>query len=370
MTEKNIHIVAFDVPYPADYGGVIDVYFRIKALHNLGFKIILHCFDYGRGKQPHLDEITEKTYYYSRQKTLLNAFNKRPFIVSSRRSQELLNRLLEDDYPILFEGLHSTWFLENKKIQERKTYVRTHNIEHDYYEGLAKKAGFIKRFYFQQEANKLKKYESILKFTQHILAIREEDATHFKHYSDHVKVLPASIGSLDNSAYTQTENYAIFHGKLSVSENEEAVKWIIENIWKKDASLLPLKIVGKDPSPQLKELTQKNGITLIANPSSEDMKMLISKARIHVLVSDQSTGIKLKLLNSIQSSGHVIVNPIMVEGTELSGLCTICKTGGEFIKKLKEFQEIELTREEFEKRKLYLKTHFDTLENCKIFNHF
>ena len=370
LSDKKIHIVAFDVPYPADYGGVIDVYFRIKALHQLGFKIILHCFDYGRGKQTHLDEITEKTYYYSRQKTLLNAFNKRPFIVSSRRSQELLNRLLEDSYPILFEGLHSTWFLENKEIQQRLTVVRTHNIEHEYYEGLAKKAGFLKRIYFQQEAKKLKKYESILRFSKHIISIREEDATHFKQYSSSVKVLPASIDSLEHSRFVATENYAIFHGKLSVSENEEAVKWIIENCWEKDASLLPLKIAGKDPSPLLIELTKKNGITLIANPSTEEMNNLISKARVHILVSDQATGIKLKLLASLQSSGHVLVNPIMVEDTGLSNLCAICETGEEFIHKLKDFQERELTKEEFEKRQLYLKTHFDTLENCKIFNNF
>ncbi len=368
MTDKKIHIVAFDVPYPADYGGVIDVYFRIKALHQLGFKIILHCFDYGRGKQPHLEEITEKTYYYSRQKTLLNAFNKRPFIVSSRRSQELLNRLLEDNDPILFEGLHTTWFLENKDIQQRLTYVRTHNIEHDYYSGLAKKAGFLKRIYFQQEAKKLKKYESILTFSKHIFPIREEDATHFKHYSSIVKVLPASIDSLANSEFIDTENYAIFHGKLSVSENEEAVKWIIQNCWKKDSSLLPLKIVGKDPSSQLIELTQKNGITLIANPSTDEMNNLISKARVHILVSDQATGIKLKLLASLQTSGHVVVNPIMVKGTGLSELCTICETGKDFITKLKYFQEREVTIEEFEKRQLFLKTHFNTVENCKIFN--
>ena len=104
------------MPYPADYGGVIDVYYRIKALYQLGFKITLHCFEYGRGKQTHLDEITEKTYYYKRQKSFLNGFNKRPFIVSSRRSKEILNRLLEDEYPILFEGLHTTWCLENKAI--------------------------------------------------------------------------------------------------------------------------------------------------------------------------------------------------------------------------------------------------------------
>ena len=29
---KEIHIITFDIPYPANYGGVIDVFYKIKAL--------------------------------------------------------------------------------------------------------------------------------------------------------------------------------------------------------------------------------------------------------------------------------------------------------------------------------------------------
>ena len=367
MTDKRIHIVAFDVPYPADYGGVIDVYYRIKALYQLGFKITLHCFEYGRGKQTHLDEITEKTYYYKRQKSFLNGFNKRPFIVSSRRSKEILNRLLEDEYPILFEGLHTTWCLENKAIQKRVTYVRTHNVEHDYYSGLANKAGLLKKIYFQQEANKLKKYESILNYSTKIFAISEKDATHFNTVSENVSVLPACFDTFENTTLNSTEKYALFHGKLSVSENEEAAVWVIENIWKKEKTLLPLKIAGKDASNRLLELAHQYNITVISNPSEEEMNELISKARIHVLVSDQATGVKLKLLTSIQSSGHVVVNPLMTEGTDLSHLCSVCENGSEFVSKIQEIQEEELSKAAFDQRNHFLKTHFNTLENCKVF---
>ena len=30
--DHHLHIIAFNVPYPANYGGVIDVFYRIKAL--------------------------------------------------------------------------------------------------------------------------------------------------------------------------------------------------------------------------------------------------------------------------------------------------------------------------------------------------
>ncbi len=28
---EHIHLISFDVPFPADYGGVIDVFYKIKA---------------------------------------------------------------------------------------------------------------------------------------------------------------------------------------------------------------------------------------------------------------------------------------------------------------------------------------------------
>lgn len=43
-----LHIVSFHIPIPQNYGGVIDIYYKVKALHDIGVKVILHCFEYGR----------------------------------------------------------------------------------------------------------------------------------------------------------------------------------------------------------------------------------------------------------------------------------------------------------------------------------
>lgn len=46
--ERHLNIIAFNIPWPANYGGIIDVYYKMKALHQCGVKIILHCFEYER----------------------------------------------------------------------------------------------------------------------------------------------------------------------------------------------------------------------------------------------------------------------------------------------------------------------------------
>ncbi len=40
--DLHLHIIAFDIPFPPDYGGVIDVYYKIKTLSEAGVRIHLH----------------------------------------------------------------------------------------------------------------------------------------------------------------------------------------------------------------------------------------------------------------------------------------------------------------------------------------
>ena len=74
MFNNKLHIVSFDVPFPPNYGGIIDVFYKIKALSELGVEIYLHAFEYKTGKSEELEKICKKVYYYPR-KTSYNKFN-------------------------------------------------------------------------------------------------------------------------------------------------------------------------------------------------------------------------------------------------------------------------------------------------------
>ena len=69
MQNKALHIISFDNPFPPKYGGVIDVFYKIKALHSLGVKIYLHCFvDEIPMVDSDLKIFVEKVYYYKNRK--------------------------------------------------------------------------------------------------------------------------------------------------------------------------------------------------------------------------------------------------------------------------------------------------------------
>ena len=150
--EKHIHIVSFNVPYPPNYGGVIDVYFKIKALVDEGVKVHLHTFHYGRDKSDVLDALCESTHYYPRGKFYQAIYSSVPYIVGSRQSDSLLSNLAADEHPVIFEGLHTCLYLTHPALKHKLKVVRMHNIEWDYYKSLGKvERNFFRKFYFFSE---------------------------------------------------------------------------------------------------------------------------------------------------------------------------------------------------------------------------
>jgi hypothetical protein len=136
LKPEELHIISLNIPFPANYGGVIDIFYKIKALSEKGIKIHLHCFEYGRERSIELNKYCASVNYYHRKTNIFRWLSLKPFIVYSRRNNQLLKNLLNDQFPILFEGLHTTYFLDHKLLKSRLKIVRAHNIEHEYYEGL------------------------------------------------------------------------------------------------------------------------------------------------------------------------------------------------------------------------------------------
>ena len=131
--EKAINIISLNIPWPANYGGVIDIYNQIKSLHSIGVKVVLHCFEYGRSYAPELSSICDEVYYYHRHTSFLSHLSKLPYSVYSRRSKRLMANLLRNKYPIMFEGLHSCYYTNDPRLKDRVKIYREANIEHDYY---------------------------------------------------------------------------------------------------------------------------------------------------------------------------------------------------------------------------------------------
>jgi hypothetical protein len=276
-----------------------------------------------------------------------------------------MRNLLFNDDPILFEGLHTTFMLNDERLKNRIRMVRTHNIEHEYYGALAKQAtGFRKKFY-QSEAKKLKTYEPRLKFATHIFAIKEDDAFYFKQYCKNTYVLPACAFT-ESGASEDTLPYCLFQGNLSVPENEKGLLWLIDNVFAPHNLTNKLKVAGKRPSEAVMQHCKQYDIELIANPDDAQMTELIQEARVHVFYSHQDTGVKLKVVNALRSPGAILANKKMLHGSDFEHLCDETNSPEEYVERINSYLISPVTEIHLELRNAFLEEHLNPVRNCRM----
>ncbi|MBL0342388.1 MAG: glycosyltransferase family 1 protein [Bacteroidetes bacterium] len=363
--ERHIHIISFDVPFPPNYGGVIDVFFKVKALHTKGVKVHLHCFQYGREKAAILSKYCESIDYYPRNVAKSQLFMKQPYIVISRFSEQLLTDLLQDEYPILFEGIHTCNLLDNEKLADRIKLVRTHNIEHDYYQNLAKvESNIFKRYYFYNEANKLETFESVLQNAQIIAAISRNDTSYFDKKYGNAFYIPAFHSNEQTHINPGKGNFAFYHGNLAIGENNEAALYLVNEVF--NNLKVPLIIAGSRPTSELRgAVARKNNITLISDLTTKQIHQLINDAHVNILPTFQPTGIKLKLLSALYNGRFALVNPMMVENTGLEMLCEVAENAVQMREKLIKLMEIDFRVSDIKTREKVLNENFSNGVNAQ-----
>ncbi|MEP7110032.1 MAG: glycosyltransferase [Ferruginibacter sp.] len=332
MDERHLHIITHTVPWPANYGGVIDLFYKIKTLHEAGVKIHLHCFLYDQSQQAALNEYCETIQYYKRQNDISHFSFRLPFIVNSRRNDKLITVLKKDKYPVLVEGIHCSYYLYAGQLTGRIVLLRLHNAEFEYYHYLAlHEKNPVKKFYYFHESRLLKKYERQLAQSAKIAAVSEQDVQLYRRVfnANDIAHLPVFLPYTMAVGKEGKGCFCLYHGNLSINENEEAAIWLLKNVF--NGLEIPFVIAGKDPSQKLSFIAHQHPHTcLVANPGDKELQDLIAKAQINVLPSLNNTGIKLKLLNALFNGRHCLVNKACVEGSGLNSICQIAEDADDF----------------------------------------
>ena len=354
--EKYLNIIAFNIPWPANYGGIIDVYYKMKALHQCGVKIILHCFEYERPHSPELEAMCEKVYYYKRHIGLRANITLLPYNVYSRKHPELIANLLKNDYPILFEGLHCCYYIADPRLKNRKKIYREANIEHDYYNHLAEAESHpVRKCFFRMEAWRFKRYQKVLVHADLIIAVSTTDAGYLQQQfpGKQIEFMPCFHTNDRITVEPGSSDFILYHGKLSVIENTQAALFLIRNVFSKlDCRCV---IAGMNPPASLlKAAAPYPNIHIEANPDEERMNRLIHEAQIHTLITFQATGLKLKLLNSLFAGRHTVANQLMVTGSGLEKLCHIANTPDEMVHICHKLMQTDINPGTIEQRRDYL----------------
>jgi hypothetical protein len=363
---KHLHIIAFDIPFPANYGGVIDVFYKLVQLKEAGVETILHCFEYGdRKPSSELAGLCKSVYYYKRKTGWVHQISTQPYIVVSRQDEQLLKNLMLDDHPILFEGLHSCSLLNHKALSGRFKIYRESNIEHHYYLHLAKSTKNIAaKAYFLLESAKLWYFQKTLRHANLMLVVSQADTAYLKKQfpQQEVVYLPSFHPTNHVSSKPGRGDFALYHGKLSVAENLQAAEFLIKEVFAK--TTVPFVVAGLNPPAWLHKLIKPHShIKIVSNPDDLQLFKLIEDAHVNVLVSFQPTGLKLKLLNTLYRGRYCLVNSEMLAGTDLHSLCRIGNSPREMIDQLSQLFRSNFDAAEVEKRKNLLEKDFSNRNN-------
>ncbi|HTJ12251.1 MAG TPA: glycosyltransferase [Dinghuibacter sp.] len=359
----HIHVLSFTIPYPPDYGGVIDVFEKIRALQAEGVRVHLHCYQYNRERAEALEEYCEKVYYYQRKVGLSLTL---PHIVASRRHALLATRLDRDDYPILAEGVHTAYPLVQGWWPGRKVAVRLHNVETEYYRNLSEVThDRWKSMYYGIESGLLRRWEERVAALP-LLAIHPGVKAYYEDVfgAREVTYLPAFTRYVAGDNPLGRGEYVLFHGDLSVADNVEALRWLLEEV--RGEGRLPWVVAGRQPDERVFRLIRGHaGVRLYDNPSAPDMEALIRGAQVHVVQSFNPEGIKIKLLHALFAGRHCIAQEALLAGTGLSETCRAAGGAAEFRAALDELWERPFTEEDRALRTRLLREQFDNGTNAR-----
>ncbi len=365
MNERSLHIISFDNPFPPNYGGVIDVYYKVKALHLLDVKIHLHCFvddipsDYSA-----LETVTEKVYFYKRKNKFWSCFQIIPFSVHSRFSHKLIERLNQDDFPVFFEGLQSTAVLNHIVKRPGKVFLRLHNNEEKYYKGISKsEKNSLRKWAYRLESTKYKVYQkSIFQQFDNVFTLSETENFEVNSTAGNGVYIPVFHGNNEVKRHSEYGRFALYHGDLRISDNLKAVDFLI-SVFKKlpDYKLIIASAAGRKFVESKIKNTPSIEFTEIKQES--DLKQLFDEAHLHVLYSFQQSGTKLKVINALFKGRFCLINSNMVDDKRIKKLCLLAENETEFKKKIELAMQTPFSSDSY--RESVLKEVLDDSKNAK-----
>ncbi len=323
-------ILAMELPYPANHGGRVDIWRRIKALKRLGVQVQLigwsrtepdraelemlqahvtdfHRLSYPQRKREKLRRLVDLCFY--------------PLEVTSRmvRGQQwqTLQKLVRDFQPhvLMADQIHSA--LAAHKLGQAlnlPVIMRSQNIEHLHYRELLAAAPDVKskvaRFLSQ---NHLERFER--RTFERCLAVYESSSEDLRFWHDRglqngyllppIIELPEEDSTLKDPSIAEYD--AVFLGNLRTENNVAGVVWFLEQVLPLLRVVQPkirVAIAGSEPTLVIQAACYRAGVTLIANPP--DALAIYRSGRVCFNPVTTGRGVSVKSLDMLVAGRPIV----------------------------------------------------------------
>lgn len=327
--------------YPPRDGGAIGIFNYTKAFSSLGCDVTLLAMNTSKHYYDikNLPEEVKKIADFIAVdvntginifSALTNLLRNRSYhiarFISSGYNDKLIELLHQKEFDIIqLEGLPLSLYVETiRAFSSAKIVLRSHNIEHEIWERIAKnEKNIFKKWYLKILARQLRNYEiSRLNKYDMLTSVTERDAQLFKSFGCklpiHICPAPYDETILKPDKSKMEFPSVFFIGALDWMPNVEGLKWFLENVWQKIHEQFPdLKfyIAGrsiqktKTLSPLLYGLP---GI-VVAGEVENAYDFMNSKA-IMVVPLLSGSGIRVKIIEGMALGKMIVSTSIGAEG--------------------------------------------------------
>lgn len=222
--------------------------------------------------------------------------------------------LHSNDYDlVLFDGLFSTTPILRGKINHSSQFwLRSHNLEHQiWHEEAANCKNPIKKRYLKLLAKQLESFEEfVLKRMDGVLAIREQDLSHYKKWVQKSYFLPFSEGENESLSIPTKDFY--FLGAMNWKPNQDAANQLISEIFPQIQRLVPdaqLHLAGA-----FMDEVQLEGENFHQHGFVEDLDAFYQQVSILVAPIQTGSGVKIKVLEALKRGKFVLASEKAAEG--------------------------------------------------------
>jgi len=251
-----------------------------------------------------------------------------PYVVArfiSRRYREALAATLQRFKPDVVQ-IESPFMLPYaEEVRDAKVVLRSQNVEFRIWEGLARnERNPLRRVALRRVASSLREYElRAMSGVDAIVPISEDDARDFRELgcTRPMHVVPCGVAqtgvSVPHGCGTDTPVCAVgFIGSLDFLPNQEAVKWIIDELWPRVFERAPearLSIAGSAPP----EWLRRRSIDLRGNVPDAPAFMREMSVIIAPLFS--GGGMRIKALEAMALGKPIVATTLGAGGVEHDG---------------------------------------------------
>lgn len=334
----NILVLCNKSPFPPSEGGPMAMNSIITGLIEAGHKVKVLAFN---SEKYHVDindipkgyrestriEFVDVNLKISPAAAFKNLFSDESYHVQRFISQtyaEKLTKILDNEtFDIVqLEMIYMAPYIDViRKHSDATIVLRTHNIEHQIWERIAKKTRFfLKRWYINHLARTLKNYElSVIDKVDGIAAITYRDAAFFRGISA-TPVIDVPFGvDIDKFAADSTvkPSPTFYHiGSMNWMPNNEAIRWFLDNVWDSVLARIPdakLYLAGRNMPKWLLKTKKRNVVVAGEVP---DAKEFVRQHDIAVVPLLSGSGMRIKIIESMALGKPVITTIVGAEGIQ------------------------------------------------------